>query len=152
MRISFDIDDTLVCGPIVPIERPGSLWGRFRYPESLRRGTTGLMRALLERRHEIWIYTTSYRSPSYLRGWFRTYRIPISGVVNQRRHDLVVGRSGPSKYPPAFGIGLHIDDSPGVAEEGRRLGFAVIVVAADDLDWADRILEAVAWCSGRDRS
>jgi hypothetical protein len=64
-------------------------------------------------------------------------------VVNQDRHERVVGRRGPSKYPPAFGINLHIDDSAGVAEEGRRYGFDVVVVAPHDLDWAARVLEAV---------
>jgi hypothetical protein len=149
VRISCDIDDTLVCDPPVPIESSLSRWGRLRYPEALRRGARDLMRALLDRRHEVWIYTTSYRSPSYVRGWFRSFRIRISGVVNQLRHDRVVGSRGPSKLPPAFGINLHIDDSPGVAEEGRRYGFEVVVVAPDDLDWAARVLDAV---EGRPRA
>jgi hypothetical protein len=144
VRISFDVDDTLVCDASVPVELCVPPWKRLWYPERLRHGTRGLMRALLDRRHEIWIYTTSYRSPSYLRGWFRSFRIPITGVVNQDRHERVVGRCGPSKYPPAFGIDLHIDDSAGVAEEGRRHGFDVVVVAPHDLDWAARVLEAVA--------
>jgi hypothetical protein len=143
LRISFDVDDTLVCDASVPVEPCASRWNRLWYPERLRHGTRDLMRALLDRRHEIWIYTTSFRSPRYLRGWFRSFRIPISGVVNQDRHERVVGRRGPSKYPPAFGIHLHIDDSAGVAEEGRRHGFAVVVVAPDDRDWAARVLEAV---------
>jgi hypothetical protein len=143
VRISFDVDDTLVCDSSVPVEPPASRWKRLWYPENLRRGTRDLMRALLDRRHEVWIYTTSYRSPSYLRGWFRSFRISIAGVVNQDRHDRVVGRRGPSKYPPAFGIDLHVDDSMGVAEEGRRYGFAVVVITPNDLDWAACVLEAV---------
>ena len=144
MRISFDIDDTLVCDPSVPVERPLSRWGRLWFPEALRLGAPGLMRALIDRRHEVWIYTTSYRSPLYVQGWLRSYRVPVSGVVNQRRHERVVGRGGPSKFPPAFGIQLHVDDSPGVAAEGRRHGFAVVVVAPGDADWVERILDAVA--------
>ena len=149
MRISFDIDDTLACDPSVPVEPIGSRWGRLWYPKGLRRGTRALMRGLLYRRHEIWVYTTSYRSPFHVRGWFRGHGIRVSGVVNQHRHDRVVGRRGPSKYPPAFGINLHVDDSPGVAEEGRRHGFEVVVVAPEDADWAMRVLDAVA---GRPRA
>jgi hypothetical protein len=55
----------------------------------------------------------------------------------------VVGRHGPSKYPPAFGIDLHVDDSEGVGLEGQRYGFAVVVVSPEDPDWAARVLEAV---------
>ena len=101
------------------------------------------MRDLIRRDCRVWIYTTSYRPLPYLRGWFRAHGIPIEGAVNQERHDKVVGRQGPSKYPPAFGIDLHVDDSEGVALEGNRHGFEVVVVSPDDLDWATVILDAV---------
>jgi hypothetical protein len=143
MLVSFDIDDTLVCSPGVPAEQFVPRWRQLWYPERLRQGTRALMGELLRRRCQLWIYTTSYRSPRYLRGWFRCVGIPLAGVVNQRRHDRVVGRRGPSKYPPAFGIDLHVDDSEGVGLEGERHGFVVIVVAPEDPDWASRVLEAV---------
>lgn len=143
MRISFDIDDTLVCDPTVPAEQFIPRWKQWWYPERLRRGTRDLMRELINRRHRIWIYTTSYRSTRYLGGWFDSFGIPISGVVNQQRHERVVGRQGPSKYPPAFGIDLHIDDSEGVAEEGRRHHFNVLVVGPQDADWVVRVLKAI---------
>ena len=143
MRISFDVDDTLVCDPSVPTEPFASWWRRWWYPELLRRGTRSLMQELHAGGHQLWIYTTSYRSAHYLRGWFRDFGVPICGVVNQQRHERVVGRQGPSKYPPAFGIDLHIDDSEGVAEEGKRHRFGVVVVSPTDLQWGIRILEAV---------
>lgn len=144
MRISFDIDYTLVCGPDVPSEQHVSWWRLWRYNESIRCGTHALLSTLAASNHELWIYTTSYRSPRYLVGWFSAFGIRLSGVVNQARHDRAVGRRGPSKYPPAFGIDLHVDDSPGVAEEGRRHGFDVIVVSRGDTQWTARVLEAVA--------
>src|SRR5262245_26881609 len=144
MRISFDVDDTLVCDPSVPTEQLVRWWSRWRYRELLRRGTRDLMRELAGGGHELWIYTTSYRPPRYLRGWFGSVGVRLSGVVNQHRHELIVGRRGPSKYPPAFGIDLHVDDSEGVGEEGRRHQFGVVVVSPSDLDWTARVLEAVA--------
>jgi hypothetical protein len=54
-----------------------------------------------------------------------------------------VGRQGPSKYPPAFGIDLHVDDSEGVAEEGRRHHFGVVVVSPQDPEWTATVLAAV---------
>jgi len=148
MRISFDIDDTLVCGPDVPVEQSVPWWCRWMYPERLRHGTRELMRELAGRNHRLWIYTTSYRGPWYLRGWFRSIGIRVEDVVNQDRHDQVIGRMRfagypPSKYPRAFGIDLHIDDSEGVAMEGREHGFRVLVVSPNDVDWTTRVLEAV---------
>jgi hypothetical protein len=141
--VSFDIDDTLVCAPGVPTEQFVPRWRRLWYAELLRQGTRALMRDLLRRRCGLWVYTTSYRSPRHLRGWFGSIGISLAGVVNQGLHDRVVGRRGPSKYPPAFGIDLHVDDSEGVGLEGQRHGFAVVVVSPDDPDWASRVLAAV---------
>jgi hypothetical protein len=149
MRISFDVDDTLVCGPGVPTEQHVPWWWRPWYPELLRRGTRDLLHELNRRRHALWIYTTSYRSTRYLRGWFASIGIRLEGVVNQNRHERVVKGQGfrgypPSKYPPAFGIDLHVDDSEGVAVEGKQHQFRVLVVAQEDAEWTQRILEAVS--------
>ena len=149
MRISFDVDDTLVMHDApVPRENVVPWYWRWRYAEPLRRGTKDLMHALLARQCELWIYTTSYRQPRYLRGWFKSFGVKLAGVVNQDVHDLHVKKSQfpgytPSKYPPAFGIDLHVDDSEGVAMEGAEHGFRVVVVSPTDLDWTLRVLAAV---------
>lgn len=149
MRISFDVDDTLVCDPSTPAEPPLSWPYRWFYPEPLRQGAPALMHTLLRDRHELWIYTTSHRGERYLKGWFRTWGVRLGGVVNQSVHERVVGRRGPSKFPPAFGIDLHVDDSEGVREEGLKHRFAVVVVSPSDLDWAAKVQEGVARRSRR---
>lgn len=106
------------------------------------------MRELIQQGHSLWVYTTSGRSPGYLKRWFRFYGIHIAGVVNQQRHDQVVKpeafRHRPSKYPPSFGIDLHIDDSEGVGMEGKEHGFRTVVVSVTDLEWAGRVQASVA--------
>ena len=150
LRISFDIDDTLVCDSSVPTEQFVSLWARRRYPEKIRHGARALMRSLAERGCRIWVYTSSRRSPRYVHGWFRHMGIGLEGVVTLCRHEDVVGCRGPSKYPPAFGIGLHVDDSPGVAMEGEAHRFNVVIVSPGDDGWASRVLEAVDAMIGRE--
>ena len=143
MRISFDIDDTLICDSSVPTEQHVAWWRRWRYPERLRRGTRSLMTALIRRRCKIWIYTSSGRCPRYLKSWFASFGIPVEGIVNLDRHERTVGLRGPSKFPPAFGIDLHVDDSLGVAMEGADHRFPVLVVAPHDSDWVERVLSEV---------
>ncbi len=143
MRISFDIDDTIVCHPDVPTEQFVPWLWRWWYPERVRQGTRDVMQQLVQRGCQLWVYTTSYREPRYLRGWFRSFGIRLYDVVNQDRHERVIGRYGPSKFPAAFGIDLHVDDSEGVAEEGRKHGFSVLVVRPQDPEWTKRILEVV---------
>jgi hypothetical protein len=143
VRISFDIDDTLICGPSTPTEQHVRWWSRWRYPERIRHGARELMKELTRRGCRIWIYTSSDRPAHYLKSWFRSMGIPVEGVINQTRHEQKVGLRGPSKYPPAFQIDLHIDDSPGVAMEGVDHQFAVLIVSPEDSDWAERVLSEV---------
>lgn len=143
MRISFDLDDTLICDSSVPTEQHVSWWRRWRYPERLRHGTRSLMAELNRRRCKIWIYTSSCRCPRYLKSWFASFGVTIEGIVNLDRHERTVGLRGPSKFPPAFGIDLHVDDSLGVAMEGAEHRFPVLVVAPGDSGWVERVLSEV---------
>ena len=144
IRISFDLHDTLVCDASVPSENTLRPWHRLSYGEPLRKGTQALLRTLHRQHCRLWIDTTSRRSPHYIAGWFRAIDTPIQGIVNLNRHEQVVGLRGPSKFPPAFGIGLHIDDSAAVGMEGLAHGFRVLVVVPHDLAWAERVLQTVA--------
>jgi hypothetical protein len=149
VRISFDLDDTLICyGGATPCEpRPRWLWRLLATGEPLRRDALQLMRSLLARGWELWVYTTSHRSPLSVRLWLWSYGIWLGGVVNQDVHDRRLRRSPndypPSKNPRAFGIDLHVDDSHGVRQEGELHGFQVVVVEPHDLAWAGKVLAIV---------
>jgi hypothetical protein len=148
MHIAFDLDDTLIpCEFGFPLER--SPWlARGLGLEPLRQGTVALCRDLRDRGHRLWVYTTSLRSPLSIRLTFLAHGLHLAGVVNQDRHvrRLRNGRPGAwecSKYPPAFGIDLLVDNSEGVKEEGRRFGFAVVWVRPDDDNWVEAVRSRV---------
>jgi hypothetical protein len=149
MHISFDLDDTLICSdPTVPCEPnqvPAFLRPWFREP--LRLGAKALIDELVRRGCTVSVYTTSFRSPGGVKWWLRLYGIRVHRVINQAVHDEYVQRTGfkgcPSKFIPAFGIDLHVDDSEGVRMEGEKHGFSVVVVRRADRDWTHRVLEAV---------
>ncbi len=149
MRIAFDLDDTLIPAgrETFPTEDPPSWLGRRLAPERLRAGSAALLRGLAQRGCDLWIYTTSLRSPFHIRLLFLSYGIWIQGVVNEERHRRWLqsqgGRFACSKYPPAFGIEILIDDSEGVREEGQHYHFRVIRVAPEDINWTQKILEVV---------
>ena len=147
MRIGFDLDRTLIPAPgsVMQLEPLG--WApRMISREPLRAGTPKLLLELRQRRHEIWLYTSSLQSAARLRLWFRAFGVRIDGIINQTRHDAVLlgSKLGCSKYPPAFGIELLVDDSEGVATEGKRLGFAVLRIEEDDVGWCSRVVCRVA--------
>lgn len=144
-RISFDLDDTLFVDEINFKTEPAPRfpWNRI-YKERLRAGTPDLMRRLHEAGWEIWVYTTSYRSPRYIRGLFRQYGITFDEIVNGARHQREVqadhGEPMPSKYPAHYRIDLHVDDDRSVWENGQYYGFRVFLIGAQDDEWAERIL------------
>ena len=148
MRISFDLDDTLICYQAdVPQEQRLSWLRRlFVHDEPLRLGAPELMRQLRQRGWEVWLYTTSNRNPAAVRRWLRWHGVRIDGMINQDVHDRHLRRSPqdrpPSKNPAAFGIDLHVDDSEGVRMEGEQHGFQVVVVTPDDRDWTAKVLRA----------
>ncbi|NIE77519.1 hypothetical protein F3J45_24095 [Pantoea sp. Ap-967] len=150
VRISFDVDDTLACLPHhSPAEHSKLPECIHRWlGEPLRIGTRSLIRELRRQGCSIWIYTSSGRTPSYIRRWLMLYGIHVDGVVNSDRHHHVVSAHGlenaPSKYPPAFDIDLHVDDSEGVGIEGDDHGFRVVVVDPEDQAWAQKVMDAAA--------
>ncbi|WP_240326848.1 MULTISPECIES: HAD family hydrolase [Pseudomonas] len=150
VRISFDIDDTLACLPEhSPTEHSKLPDCVHRWlGEPLRRGTRELMRDLRRQGYSIWIYTSSGRSPAYIRRWLLLYGIRVDGVVNSDRHQQVLAakgvEKGPSKLPSAFDIDLHVDDSEGVGIEGDDHGFRVVVVCPKDGDWTHKVMAAAA--------
>jgi hypothetical protein len=152
MRLSFDLDDTLICyQKNVPCERARIPF--FLKPwinEPLRLGTRELIAELKQRGWDVCICTSSYRSPWLVRLWFACYGISIGRVITQDTYEAHLRRYPaarfPSKNPRLFGIDLHIDDSDGVRREGEQYGFDVVVVSPDDLAWTQSVLQEVYRC------
>jgi hypothetical protein len=143
MRIAFDLDDTLL--PAMhgfATERPvRRLLSRLLVRTRLRLGATRMLKALLDRGHEIWIYTTSCRSRFHIRCLFDIPGVRISGIVTGDSP----APAGPccSKYPPGFGIDVLVDDSPGVRMEGEEHGFCVIHLDPNDENWVAKVLSKI---------
>lgn len=150
IRISFDIDDTLACqldhSDVEPSRLPACVHRWLGEP--LRFGTRALTRELRRQGCSVWVYTSSGRTPSYIKRWLMLYGIRVDGVVNSVSHSQALAARGlvnaPSKLPSAFDIDLHVDDSEGVKLEGHDHGFRVVVVRPQDDNWAHQVLDAVA--------
>jgi hypothetical protein len=149
MRIAFDLDDTLIPSArgLFPVEQPRGFFGRLFAAEGLRRGTMRLMGALARGHFDLWVYTTSLRTPHYIRRLFRCYGVRLGGAINSNEHWRWLQQQPParrcSKYPPAFHIDLLVDDSEGVWLEGQAHGFKVVHVKPDDADWSRTVLAEV---------
>lgn len=148
MRISFDLDDTLICyRPDVPCE-PRLAWylRAFAGDEPLRRGSRLLMRRLREWGWEVFVYTTSYRRPALVRRWLWFHGIRVARVINQDVYEAHLRDAPhprpPTKNPSAFGIDLHVDDLEGVRVEGEIHGFRVLVIRPDDEAWTEKVWAA----------
>ncbi len=146
MNISFDLDDLLINGvKRFEVEKTGLLT-RMLTSEQLRLGTSILFKTLRARGHCIYIYTTSLRSPFRIRLLFWAHGLSVDKVFNKTLHDQRIWDLPvtASKYPPMFGIDLHIDDSEGVGIEAEKFGFRTLIIKEQDRHWTATILEAVS--------
>jgi hypothetical protein len=155
MRVSFDLDDTLICyGDGVEHEPGLAWWARMLVrDEPLRQGARRLATELHARGHTVWVYTSSGRTTRWIKRWLRLHGIRVEGVVNGPMHAKCFGAgSSPSKRPHAFKIALHVDNSQGVAMEGEQHGFNVCVVDPSSQDWVEQVLSALGSSGARPKS
>jgi hypothetical protein len=102
MRISFDLDDTLIFKSIAgPTDDSLPPLQRSYTEERLRAGTREVMQALVDRGHEISVYTNSFRGKTELLNWFAACGLPVTSIVNQQMHDLKRSELDPATRYPA---------------------------------------------------
>ncbi|MBW3634924.1 MAG: hypothetical protein KY445_00485 [Armatimonadetes bacterium] len=146
MRISFDLDDTLICyNPQVPREpNRVPLWWRWKEQEPLRLGTVDLAQQLQEAGHELMVYTTSLRNPAQVKRWLGFYGFRAAAVINAELHAKAISHKERhySKMPWRFDVALHVDDENFV-EVGQKFGMSWLLIATHDLEWTAKILKAV---------
>lgn len=145
MRISFDLDDTLIISDKgSKYEEITLLWRKFFYKEKLRYGIKKLCKDLINLGYEICVYTTSNRSVNYIKRLFRLYGVKITIVINLEVHENIVQRNRkeimPSKVPSKFGIDLHIDDDISVKQNGIQYGFNVLIIRKNDDNWCEKVI------------
>lgn len=146
MIISFDIDNTLIpYSGEFPLE-PGNILTYLLGVERIRQGTVDLFKILQGQGHKIQIYTTSFRSQFYLWKTFAAYGLFVDRIINGRINQSVLKqhKCSASKNPLLFNIDLHIDDAPGVAQEGKNFNFRVLLISINDKNWTDTILRELA--------
>ncbi|EZH73551.1 hypothetical protein ATO12_16570 [Aquimarina atlantica] len=141
MNISFDLDSTLIPnGNEFETEKRNGIAKLFGI-EKIRKEANKLISDLQNQGHKIHIYTTSFRSKRKIRLTLGYYGIKVNRIVNQteNRRVLKSRNINSSKFPPAFGFDLHIDDLEGVRIESERFDFKAIIVRPTDKDWIEKI-------------
>ncbi len=146
MRVSFDLDEVLFVSPEThKTEPPLPFPFNKIYKERLRLGTPDLVKALQDMGYEVWVYTSSFRTESYIKHLFRGYGVRFDGIVNGTRHlKEVQGNKKqilPQKMPSKYRISLHIDDESVICSLGREYGFDAYQLDAQDDDWKEKVIE-----------
>ncbi len=146
MRVSFDLDEVLFVSPDTHKTEPPLPFPFNRiYKERLRLGTPELVRTLQKMGYEVWVYTSSYRTESYIKHLFWGYKTRFDGIVNATRHLREVQGNKkqilPQKMPSKYRISLHVDDESVICSLGREYGFDTYQLDAQDDDWKEKVIE-----------
>lgn len=144
MILSFDLDDTLISNKFE--SEKSNLMHRFLGIKKIRKGTIDLFKELKKQKHQIYIYTTSYRSKSRIKWMFYFYGISVDFIINQQKHQKIIPTTklSCSKFPPMFHIDIHVDDSIGVEMEGQKYGFKTIIISEKDKNWTETVLNKIS--------
>ena len=146
MRISFDLDEVLFVNPAThETEKELRFPLNLIYKERLRLGTPELINTLQKMGFEVWVYTSSFRSISYIEKLFKHYGIRFDDIVNGTRHLKEVQRDKkevlPQKVPSRYRISLHVDDETVICSLGREYGFEAYQLDAQDDEWEEKIVQ-----------
>ena len=146
MRVSFDLDEVLFVAPQThKTEPPLPFPLRNLFRERLRLGTPEVINRLQALGYEVWVYTSSFRTESYIRRLFRCYGVRFDGIVNGTRHLKEVQRRNketlPQKLPNRYRISLHIDDEEIICSSAGQFGFRAYQLNAQDDNWGEKIIE-----------
>jgi hypothetical protein len=142
MNISFDLDSTLIPnGNEFDTEKANLITNLFGL-EKIRKGASSLIASLQNQGHEIHIYSTSFRSKTRIRFNLFCYGIKVGRIINQEKNQKTLKSLNiySSKYPPAFGFDIHIDDSKGVGIEAERFNFKTIIIEPTDTNWVETVI------------
>ncbi|SNZ00361.1 hypothetical protein [Flagellimonas pacifica] len=145
MNISFDLDSTLIPnGKEFETEKRHGV-AKLLGIEEMRKGTCELISELQNQGNRIHIYTTSFRTKSKIRRTLKYYGIKVDRIVNQteNQRELKARNINSSKFPPAFGFDIHIDDSKGVGIESERHNFKAIIIEPSDENWTEKIKRGI---------
>ncbi len=142
MHISFDLDSTLIPHGNEFESEPRSVFAKLWGVEKIRKGTKGLIDDLQNQGHSIHIHTTSFRSKTKIRKTLRYYGVRVDQIITQSENQKVLKQLNiyASKYPPAFNLDLHIDDSKGVGQEAVKHNFRAIIINPSVENWVEKIV------------
>ncbi len=145
MRVSFDLDEVLFVDPTTHSTEP-----RLPFPfckifiERLRLGTPDLIHSLQKMGYDVWVYTSSFRSESYIKNLFWCYGVKFDGIINAKRHLAEVQSHSsqilPQKVPSRYHISLHIDDESVICSYGKEYGFDAYQLDAEDEEWKEKVI------------
>ncbi|WP_375559150.1 HAD family hydrolase [Bernardetia sp. OM2101] len=146
MNISFDLDSTLIPHGNEFEAEQRSFFAKTLGIEPIRLGTAKLISDLQKEGHIIHIYTTSFRSKFKVWLMLFYYGIKVNRIINQQHNQKILKSRNinSSKFPPAFGFDVHIDDLKGVEIEGQKLNFKTIIILPNDKSWIEKIKKEIS--------
>ena len=145
MRVSFDLDEVLFVNPATHKTEPSLPFPLNKiFRERLRLGTPELIHKLQSLGYDVWVYTSSFRSESYIRWLFRLYGVRFDGIINGNRHRNEVQRFSsavlPQKVPSRYQISLHVDDESVICSYGKEYGFEAYQLDEEDEAWKEKVI------------
>ena len=141
MRVSFDLDEVLICDPDkYPAEKlPFPL--NVAFPETIRKNAGLLTAALCDFSFDVWVYTGKFYSSRHVKALLGIHRGRVSGVingVNKKYSDSPIQESFRNKYR----VAVHIDNESIIWIDTRKKEYEIIDIKSDKY-WANKAFKLI---------
>ena len=132
--VTIDLDEVLLSE-----DKMSFPYGVF-YKEDLRENTTLLVREIHRLGFDIWVYTGSYRSESYIKGLFSANNCKVDGVVNGLKYK---GKSKKltDKFKEKYKQIVHVDNSMITLVDTINHNYEIIDLPENKKTWASTVAE-----------
>ena len=146
-RVTLDLDELVFCANRDEAEKPLSFPFNRWYTEHIRRGIPALLHHLGMLDYDVWVYSSKYYSPEYIRAFFRYYSVRLDGIITGmgrkgKAHEEENKRMSQLLYNQ-YEETLHIDRGM-VLRTGKNVKpYEVYPIEAGDDCWVQAVMTVV---------
>ncbi len=140
--VTIDFDEVLFSDSIQQSASPILFPYNLVYKKNIRENAALLVQEFQRMGYDVWIYTGSYLSETYIKGLFRMNKCRVDGIVNG-----INEKKSPNKlreiFREKYHTILHVDNEAFTIVNTRNKKYEIVDISTDEHEWASSVITNV---------
>lgn len=140
--VTIDFDEVLFSDSIQRNSDSITFPYNLIYKKNIRENANLLVREFQQMGYDVWIYTGSYLSDTYIRGLFRMNKCHVNGIVNglnEKKNPQRLKEIFRQKYSTV----LHVDNEAFTIVNTRNKKYDIVDISSAEKEWAASVVSHV---------